>query len=127
MGGALGKFLCILTGRDTPEEIERRRQADAVLKSIEKATHEVGQVAMDTRVWAEKITKRCTERKAQREKVSKNAAGAVADAAEIAEAKIAVAANDAAEKILEDAEVAAEKVVATADRVADGKRGEKRS
>ena len=80
MGDVLGKLICAITGRDTPEEIEQRRQADEVLKGIGKAAQGMSETAEKTRIWAEKVKKRCTERKAEKEaarKASESAAQAV--------------------------------------------------
>ncbi len=78
MGGALGKLICAITGRETVEEVEHRKRADAALAGIAQAAQDISQVAAETRIWAEKVKKRETERKAEKARRASDSATQVA-------------------------------------------------
>lgn len=71
MGGPIGRLISAITGRETPLEREQRLQAEAALAGIKEAAQGISETAEKTRIWAEKVKQRCTERKAAKEAARK--------------------------------------------------------
>ncbi len=77
MAGKIAKIFNAIMGRETPEDAARRKAFDAAVDDLDAVRADIGKTADGTRVWANGVKERCSDRRNKRaEEKAKKAAEA---------------------------------------------------